>query len=128
MARFFRVARAGVFQGAETWLCSLGVALLVLSVLLVPTSRLLADDGGGSVALAPNDCKANDGCNNGCAIVLPSNVCNYRTGNGGCTNGCSTCGCSYCQDRFTMLYCNCQCRNGLGYCANTTTCTANPGR
>lgn len=126
MVRFFNAMAGRFFAGAETWLCSLGVALLVVSVLLVPTSRLLADDGGNG-PLAINDCKAANGCVTDCAYVQPSGPCNYQyPRKGGCSNGCSLCYCTLCQYSGKPFYCACQCMQGLGSCnPDTDACYPN---
>ena len=134
MARLFNTTARWFFQGVETWLSSLGIALLVLSILLVPTSRLLADDGGGTYIY--NDCKAADGCD-----TAPTPTCRQTVFTGTCPTGgpggqgqyvacsqsgaCSKCPCNYCQISGQLTYCNCQCQMGTGGCADSNTCLPN---
>ena len=135
MARLFNATAAQIIKGAETWLWSLGIALLVLSVLLVPTSRLLADDGSGTT-VPYNDCKAANGCD-----TAPTPTCRQTVFTGTCPTGgpggqgqylacsqsgaCSKCPCNFCQISGQLTYCNCQCQIGTGGCADANTCIAN---
>src|SRR6516165_2754483 len=50
-------------RAADCWLSSLGLTLLILSVVLVPTSGALGHDGvGGPLAVT---CKSSNGCSAG---------------------------------------------------------------
>jgi hypothetical protein len=116
------------FDAASCWLSSLGIALLVLSVVLVPTNRLLADTGGSARPLDPG-CLANNGCNGGgcvevgVACPFPNqDKVNCRWTMAGC-NGCT---CTGCFTRFNVI-CNCQCQTGTGTCASGTQCNPNQG-
>jgi len=122
MARLFGWGPVG--QKVETGLWSLGVVLLILSVLFVPTSGLLADTGGDGLLAGPV-CLAKNGCANGC-IQLGGGSCS-GTGSEGCTKDvqCRSCGCLGCQPTGKLYFCNCQCQSGNAGCQNTTTCNPN---
>jgi hypothetical protein len=97
------------------WLWSLGLALLVLSVLLVPTSRVLSDTGGAG-PLGAGGCLAHDGCNSGgCALLKPAYTnCDISNDRSNCSwnvGGCQGCGCRQCIDTDTGLNCDCWCSN-----------------
>ena len=127
MTKLVKATTARLLEEAENCLCSLGVALLVLSVLLVPTSGLLADTGGRG-PLVPVVCLANNGCNNGCAQVMSNGSCNGRPNTSdGCTGDteCSNCGCSGCKIGRNGAFCNCQCQASDSGCSNNTTCNPN---
>jgi hypothetical protein len=132
MTRFLRGARLGLPLEAETWLYSLGFALPIISVLLVPTSRLLADDGGGTAPAAAS-CLGSNGCDaGGCAqswynsgqCLEGSNqavACQWRT-----KDGCYGCPCLLCfYVRNPTVSCGCQCQLSNGTC-NTSTGKCNP--
>jgi hypothetical protein len=125
MVRLFNATTARLLVGAETWLCSLGITLLALSVLLVPTSRLLADDGGTGPLIA-NDCKPKNACENGCTWTPPDSHCTPWRGNTGCTrdNNCSACYCTACVDGQGQ-WCGCQCMFGNSGCETLTKCNPN---
>jgi len=102
---------------------SMGVALLVVSAILVPTSSLLADGGG-----PPAACAGNGACNNGCKLGSTGGACDPSTGNGGCTKlGTCNCSCYVCIYQGQGWLCNCQCGAGGSTCQNTTTCNPNNG-
>lgn len=90
------------FYGTAAWLCnSLGIALLFCGLVLVPQSRLLADDGGGGTVLA--GCSGHDLCNFTCGtcLVNQTQTACLAVGGGGCRcdakpppgNDCSGCAC-----------------------------------
>src|SRR5258707_1082180 len=135
MGRLFNTALVRGLRAADCWLCSLGLALLVLSVLLVPTSRVLGDDGGGG-PLAPISCLAANGCSNGCA--KDSNTLNCNAGMNGQDNptkcswtmkGCNGCTCRGCTVLGKGYYCNCQCQSYDAGCTGdvNSPCKANSG-
>jgi hypothetical protein len=102
-----------LLRTADHVLSPIGIALLVLSLALVPTNKSFADDGGGDGPLA-TACMGTDGCNNGsCAPIPNTNNCNQT---GGCPNGggCSGCPCTGCwKDPGTnSQLCDCQCQTG----------------
>ncbi len=116
MARFIHAAKGQLFDAADCWLYSLGLALLVLSIALVPVNRMLADSGdGGSPDVA--GCKANNGCNVSCQRQQ-NGTCpdpsNDYTNCGKGVQGCILCGCIACLDNTAI--CDCQCQIGLGSC------------
>jgi hypothetical protein len=110
MRRLYRAARDGVFQEPETWLWSLGIALVLLSVLMVPANRALADDGSSSPLAAV--CGTNGfNCDNGCRTSPPlyGGMCGPAPvvcliGNPNCLN----CGCTWCRLNFGNCQCSCQ--------------------
>ncbi len=111
MARSFTTAVARFFSAADCWLCSLGVALLVLSVLLVPTSRALADDGGSGTLVEICD----KTCNNGCTYNGVG--CSHQVGNQGCNAlpNCSVyCACKLCLN--SQIPCGCKCSYSPSQC------------
>jgi hypothetical protein len=116
MVRFIRAAKGKMSDGADCYLGSLGFALLVLSILLVPTNRMLADTGGGGSPLAVG-CKANNGCNISCTL-LQNGFCSSPD-NTTCGTakvpGCSACGCGGCFYGLMNL-CGCQCEKFRGTC------------
>jgi hypothetical protein len=111
-----------IFMTADWFLGSLGIAMLSLSLMLVPTGGLLADTGTN--VPVPNDCLAANGCNNGCA-QSSTGACSPSSGTTGCTNGCSNCFCGACIYRQQGWACNCQCQSGSGTCSDTITCVPN---
>ena len=112
---------ARTFGALAYLLNSLGVTLLALSVVLVPTSALFADTGG--TPKFRTDCKANNGCANGCKIN--AETCDPSSGTAGCTNGCSSCTCVGCIYQQMGFFCNCQCQSSTGTCSDTVTCNPN---
>lgn len=114
---------ARISRTADCWLTSLGVTLLVLSVVLVPTSALLGDTGGGAGLAA---CLNQDGCNSGGCVpqgvgcqdqIHWSSVCSWSF------PGCDGCGCRGCEMYpGAPWFCNCMCREGLGTCQDANTC------
>jgi hypothetical protein len=108
------------------WLLnSMGIALLALSVVLVPTSALLADSGDNG-PLAPAGCLANNGCGNGCTLNGTGDACLPASGTGGCTGGgCTMCNCRGCLFFGQQWFCNCQCQGAKGTCKDNTTCNPN---
>ncbi len=75
---------AQVYRSSPSWLASLGLTLLILSIILVPTNGLFAE-----VTAPPPVCLANDGCN-----PAPPNNCSY--GGSSCINSCNANNCSGC--------------------------------
>ncbi len=124
MAKLIKLAAARMVEEAQTCLSILGIALLVLSVLAVPSNGLLADTGEGP--LIGVTCLANNGCNQGASNPckkLPGIVCSGppETGSVCDAAGCVRCPCKGCY-RGTYL-CDCWCNTGLGYCSAQDTCS-----
>jgi len=91
---------------AECLLTSLGLAMLVLSIILVPSAGLLADTGGVH-PLTPQ-CTGNGVCNTGCTISLPDKGSCIQ----GCAGGadCTGCVCGLCAVPMQPgVYCACFC-------------------
>jgi hypothetical protein len=112
---------------AVSWLTSLGITLLVLSVVLVPTSTMLADSGSGRLPLAPA-CIGNDGCNSGGCTLSPQGTCpNVQFDNVNCQwslAGCFQCTCMGCWPQGRTTICACQCRTvNYGCNAQLNDCT-----
>ena len=72
MARFYNAAAGSMFSVACYGLCSLGIALLVLSVLLVPANAVF-----GEYTTAA--CKSDEVCSHGC-IALAQDQCDIPKG------------------------------------------------
>lgn len=135
MVRLFSVAASRCGRVTDTYLWSMGVTLLVLSVCLVPTNGLLADEGDGDlgglvIAVGQRTCLANNGCANGCKTSLSGGAClgGYNTGgvelcNADATN-CVNCPCRGCLQMSGDI-CNCQCQSSSAGCKNVNTCNAN---
>ena len=111
MGRHISTAAVRFFGAGDCWLCSLGIALLVLSVLLVPSSQALADDGGsGTLA---DICNAT--CNNGCTYT--GSQCSHQVGTAGCNAlpNCSVyCVCKLCLN--VDIPCGCKCQYSPSQC------------
>jgi hypothetical protein len=72
------------FHSLLAWLLSsLGIALLMLSLVLVPTNLVLADGGGGSPLAGNGGCSGTARCNN------PANPCVGRAMCGGLNVNCN---------------------------------------
>jgi hypothetical protein len=114
-------------RAADCWLSSLGLTLLILSVVLVPTSGALGDDGGGGPLAVT--CKSSNGCNaggckqdpitGGCPLQGTDRV-NCSWGQQGC-GGCTCLGCYFPDQRI----CGCQCQSRNFGCATYNTCNTN---
>jgi len=127
MARFLRATAAGFYNGSETWLCSLGVALLVLSVLMVPTSRLLADDGSGGFGSVPPPAGClGDPCDKGCRSTPPF-ICPPTGPN--CqiaVAGCEDCHCTWCLINGGPGACQCSCQEFQRNCVGAPASCPSP--
>jgi hypothetical protein len=79
-------------------LMSMGLALLACSLVLVPTSNLLADGGSGGDTIL-GGCSGDSVCNNGCTIQVtcPGTVGNkcHQDDPPDPNNPCDGCSCSY---------------------------------
>jgi hypothetical protein len=117
-------------------LMTLGVVLMVLSIVAVNPPYAFADDGclcdivsgtctdpctGACVTdsdcAAPN-CLADDGCNTGgCAYQQDSN---QKCPDGGCSPrlnaNCSQCTCKGCTNALQTFVCDCHCADKIGVC------------
>lgn len=119
------------FRLADYWLCSLGIAMLVLSLMLVPANALLADTGsGGTGPLGPAaQCLNNNGCNSGGCVLqinkLGETYCPIQqydeTNCSWSMNGCNGCGCRGCYRR-TGTICGCKCQQTSPGCGATDLC------
>jgi hypothetical protein len=100
---------ARIYKLSEHWLISAGIALLFLSVAMVPSNRAL---GAGVVTCSQTS------CNNGCTLNTEKNGCIL---DGGCSKqqGCTTimgCACKGCwRDMFHPCQCHC-CQSISNYC------------
>jgi hypothetical protein len=107
-----------LLRTADQVMSAIGIAMLVLSLALVPINRSFADDGGGGYGPLFPQCAGTDGCNNGsCALQQIGNNCTTGTcPNGG---GCSNCPCTQCWTNPNRrdLACDCMCETGLLGCA-----------
>jgi hypothetical protein len=116
MAKFITTARGWFLKEVESYLSSLGIALLVVSMFLVPTSGLRADEGDPGeeepAAVACNDvnCNANPPT---CKQKSGQTACE-GTGSHGydacAAGGCTRCGCRLCE-WTTGGVCGCICSN-----------------
>jgi hypothetical protein len=115
---------ARIYQKSDCLFSSLGIALLVLSIVLVPANGVLGDNGGKTKPLAVG-CLRNDGCNNGncywtgyqCMQNDPV-YCQWNL------PGCDGCTCRVCLTG-TGAACNCQCQLFNGTCASGQQCNPN---
>jgi len=113
-----------IFMTADWFLGSLGIAMLSLSLMLVPISGLLADTGGPLVPV-PTTCLASDGCNTGCTRAS-TGQCDPSSGYSGCNGaGCSSCPCLGCKPAGANWFCACQCQSSDSGCADSSTCKPN---
>jgi hypothetical protein len=98
----------GINNSLARLLNSLGVALLTLSIMLVPTSTALADwpwflDDPDAIV-----CKPTDGCNNGDCKLNLGGQCNFATSDETrcqwSVQGCFGCPCGSCRPQGNWLF------------------------
>ncbi len=124
------------YRLVENTLASLGMALLVLSMALLPASRAAGDfgcGGGGECDegyVCENEvcvqitCLADDDCNSGgcvknestgnCTLTGDSTICSWST------QGCNGCRCLGCRDQY-QTFCDCSC-GGSASCGSQNKC------
>jgi hypothetical protein len=119
MARLITTSRVWFLKEVESCLSSMGIALLVVSVLLVPASGLRADEGDPPGDPAPCDQAT---CDNGCKLNAAGSSCTgtrprgYDVCNSGGCASCPCLGCFY----GTGGICDCNCQLSKGTCSTTT--------
>lgn len=111
-----------VQKSIEWTLSSVAIALVVLSLVAVPSSRMLADDGGGGgdgTLSSKNPCVDN-GCVTGGCAPNPFGGC-YGKGCNPAPVGCANCACRGCQILAKGSFCDCQCATNVWWCDGTNT-------
>jgi hypothetical protein len=129
MARLFSSALARLFNAADGCCFCLGLALLVLSVLLVPSSRAVADTGDWvpgpltSACLAGNACDPGGqlGCQNAGGRTGPCPG-NYSAACQWSKQGCNGCPCKICLIFPSKGGCGCQCQPSSMWCTDSGVC------
>lgn len=101
------------FYDLASWLVSsLGVALLALSLMLVPQQGAFADDGVGGTSVSAS-CSSTTGCDDGCKICAVNGTC--IGGDCDCkisVSGCATCTCEA-ENLGTPPKLHCLCRGPI---------------
>ncbi len=86
----------------EGWLTSIGIALLVCSLLLVPSAIALGDSGSGDRPLV--GCQSGDSCDSGCITDRCFDL------------GCTGAGCTCIKTGPGLMCSGCGCDIGNGKC------------
>ena len=111
---------APFYKSAETWLSSLGIALLALSLVLVPSGRARADDPCGESACTDGQICVDGTCVALTCVAACDTGCE-RDANGNCTantncrgaTGCNVCNCNICTSDNGTSSCGCRCADGI---------------